>query len=81
MISTLSPPWMLSSPPGTCTSSPRWMAAKPQPRAGVILSIDVSDEQVARVVFDFDGAYTDFLTLMKIDGRWKIIDKVFIRTQ
>lgn len=59
----------------------RWLKAEPQPRTGVILSLDVSDGKVARVVFDFDGAYLDFLTLLKIDGQWKIIDKVFIRTR
>lgn len=58
----------------------RWMRGPATERRGDILSIDVADGQVARVVFDFDGDYVDFLTLVKLDGHWRIIDKVFIRT-
>ena len=59
----------------------RWMAADAKSRNGVVLAIDVVDNEVARVVFDFDGEYTDFLTLLKLGGDWKIIDKVFVRNQ
>ena len=58
----------------------RWMAADPKSRAGTILSIEVHAGQVARVVFDFDGSYLDYLTLLKLEGQWKIVDKVFVRT-
>jgi len=58
----------------------RWMKAEARSRSGAILSVDVVDGRVARVVFDFDGDYVDFLTLFKLDGEWKIIDKAFIRT-
>lgn len=57
----------------------RWMQGDPAHRSGKILSIALSDGPIARVVFDYDGAYVDFLTLAKLKGRWKIIDKVFIR--
>ena len=57
----------------------RWSRGEAARRRGVILSIDIADGEIARVVFDFDGAYTDFLTLANVGGRWKIIDKVFIR--
>ncbi len=57
----------------------RWMAGQAASRTGEILSIDIADGQIARVVFDYDGAYIDFLTLAKLQGEWKIIDKVFIR--
>jgi protease I len=56
----------------------RWLAAAPQARSGAILSLDVADGGVARVVFDFDGRYTDYLTLMRLAGEWRIIDKVFV---
>jgi len=58
----------------------RWMRAEVAERSGEILSVDMAGGQVARVVFDFDGAYVDFLTLAKLGGQWRIIDKVFIRT-
>lgn len=56
----------------------RWMAKAPAEREGEILSMDVTDGEIARVVFDYNGDYIDFLTLAKLQGRWKIIDKVFI---
>jgi hypothetical protein len=56
----------------------RWMAREPAGREGEILSIDITDGEIARVVFDYDGAYIDFLTLAKVQGGWKIIDKVFV---
>jgi protease I len=56
----------------------RWMAKQPAERAGEILSIDVTDGEIARVVFDYNGDYIDFLTLAKVKGQWKIIDKVFV---
>ncbi|WOJ92848.1 nuclear transport factor 2 family protein [Congregibacter variabilis] len=58
----------------------RWMQGEPATRSGKILSMELADGPVARVVFDYDGAYIDFLSLAKLKGQWKIIDKVFIRT-
>ncbi|WP_008292919.1 nuclear transport factor 2 family protein [Congregibacter litoralis] len=58
----------------------RWLAGTAKQRRGSIVSVDLSGYPIARVVFDFDGAYTDFLTLAKLKGQWKIIDKVFIAT-
>lgn len=57
----------------------RWMRSEVGARRGEILSMDIQAGQIARVVFDFDGAYVDFLTLAKLNGQWKIIDKVFVR--
>jgi protease I len=57
----------------------RWMRGEPDKRVGDILSIDIAAGEIARVVFDYDGRYVDFLTLARINGQWKIIDKVFIR--
>lgn len=56
----------------------RWMKNTPKKRSGRILSVDVLAESIARVTFDFDGAYLDLLTLAKLNGEWKIIDKVFV---
>ncbi|MEO1082147.1 MAG: nuclear transport factor 2 family protein [Pseudomonadota bacterium] len=56
----------------------RWLTKTPEPRTGEILSIDVTDGEIARVVFDYNGDYVDFLTLAKVRGEWKIIDKVFV---
>lgn len=58
----------------------RWLRGdNKQSRVGNITAVDITDGRIARVVFDFDGVYTDFLILMKLDGQWKIVDKVFIR--
>ena len=56
----------------------RWMEGKAKERIGKVLSIKVTEGQVAEVKFDFDGEFIDFLTLMKLNGQWKIVDKVFI---
>ncbi|MEM1188519.1 MAG: nuclear transport factor 2 family protein [Pseudomonadota bacterium] len=56
----------------------RWLTKTPETRTGEILSIDVTDGEIARVVFDYNGNYVDFLTLAKVRGEWKIIDKVFV---
>ncbi|MEE4279325.1 MAG: nuclear transport factor 2 family protein [Halieaceae bacterium] len=56
----------------------RWMQKAPAVRRGEILSIDVTDGEIARVVFDYNGDYIDFLTLARVQGQWKIIDKVFV---
>lgn len=58
----------------------RWMKNAPKERSGRILSIDVSGESIARVTFDFNGTYLDFLTLAKLHSQWKIIDKVFVQS-
>lgn len=59
----------------------RWIKASPKPRRGKILSIDLAVGPIAKVVFDFDGRYVDYLTLAKLRGQWKIIDKVFVQTE
>lgn len=56
----------------------RWLAKAPAARTGEITSIDINGGSIARVVFDYNGEYVDFLTLAKTQGRWKIVDKVFI---
>jgi protease I len=56
----------------------RWVSKEPAAREGEILSIDVTDGEIDRVVFDYNGDYIDFLTLAKVRGQWKIIDKVFV---
>lgn len=56
----------------------RWMQGSPTVRSGRVLAVDLAGPQIARVVFDYNGEYTDFLTLAKVKGKWRIIDKVFI---
>jgi hypothetical protein len=56
----------------------RWVSAEPHPREGYIRSLEIVEGRLARVVFDFNGRYIDFLTLVKLQGRWKIIDKAFV---
>lgn len=56
----------------------RWMNNAPGTRSGEVISMEINDGKIARVVFDYNGEYTDFLTVARVKGRWQIIDKVFI---
>ena len=58
----------------------RWMQGSASQRVGKILSIEIAGDEIARVVFDYNGDYIDFLSLAKLQGQWRIIDKVFVRT-
>jgi len=53
----------------------RWMDGKAQSRKGKILAFEITDNQVAQVVFDYDGIFVDFLTLFKLDGQWPVEDR------
>jgi hypothetical protein len=61
------------------------MPGKPAPdetqRKRWIESIDVAgDAAVGKIVLDYpDGKFTDYMTLLKIDGEWKIVNKSFYR--
>lgn len=60
---------------------PNWAKGEPgtEPRTGKILSMDVVDDRMATVIFDSDGRFLDALTLLKVNGEWKIVAKVFVR--
>ena len=51
-----------------------------QPRYDRIISIDISGPEAAlakvQIAYD-DQFFTDYLSLLKIDGRWQIITKTF----
>ena len=51
-----------------------------QPRYDQIISIDISGPEAAlakvQIAYD-DQFFTDYLSLLKIDGRWQIITKTF----
>ncbi|HWT02543.1 MAG TPA: nuclear transport factor 2 family protein [Pyrinomonadaceae bacterium] len=61
------------------------MAGKPAPdearRKRWIESIDISgDAAIGKIILDYpDGKFTDYMTLLKIDGEWKIVNKSFHR--
>ena len=61
----------------------RWSQGEPSPdakeRKGKILNMQVVDGRIASVLFDSNGRFYDVLTLGKINGEWKIINKAFIR--
>ena len=48
-----------------------------------IVSIDISgDIAVAKIELDYPGAFlTDYMTLIRVGGAWKIINKAFTRSQ
>ncbi|MEM0963627.1 MAG: nuclear transport factor 2 family protein, partial [Bacteroidota bacterium] len=47
-----------------------------------IVSIDVTgDVAVARLELDYPGAFiTDYMTLLRVDGEWRIIHKAYTRS-
>jgi hypothetical protein len=48
-------------------------------RDGEILGMQVTDGRIATVTFRSTDRFYDALTLVKIDGEWKIVAKVFVR--
>jgi hypothetical protein len=59
------------------------MAGKPAPdeakRKRWIESVDIAgDAAVGKIILDYpNGKFTDYMTLLKIDGEWKIVNKSF----
>lgn len=58
-------------------------SANPNPNApardGEILHMNIVDGRIATVLFRSTTQFYDALTLMKIDGQWRIVAKAFIR--
>jgi hypothetical protein len=58
-------------------------SANPNPSApardGEILDMHITDGRIATVIFRSTTMFYDALTLMKIDGQWRIVAKAFIR--
>ena len=48
-------------------------------RDGEVLGMQVTDGRIATVTFRSTDRFYDALTLVKIDGEWKIVAKVFVR--
>ncbi len=47
-------------------------------RDGEILAMNVTDGRIAAVTFRYKDEYYDVLTLLKVDGVWKIVTKTFV---
>lgn len=43
-----------------------------------ILSINMVNDQIANVFLDFDGVLFDMMLVAKVDGDWRILNKVSI---
>lgn len=58
-------------------------SANPNPSApardGEILNMHIVDGRIATVLFRSTTNFYDALTLMKIDGQWRIVAKAFVR--
>ena len=72
----------------TQVTQPEWQdrlrkADKPPTKANwrKVVSIDLSgDAAVAKAVSDFETfQFVDYMSLIKIDGEWKIVNKIFHR--
>jgi hypothetical protein len=61
--------------------SPGKPAADEAQRKRWIEAVDVTgDAAIAKVVLDYPTArLTDYFTLLKVDGQWKIVNKIFTR--
>jgi hypothetical protein len=47
-------------------------------RRGITMVDVTGDAAVARIVLDYpDAVLTDYMSLLKIDGEWKIVNKIF----
>lgn len=60
----------------------RW-AANPNPPGGArdsaVMDLEVVDGRIATVMFRSADQFYDALTLIKVNGEWKIVSKVFVR--
>lgn len=45
---------------------------------GRMLSVDIFSSDGATVVFDFGGRFLDTFQLVKMEGRWRIVNKFFV---
>lgn len=60
--------------------SPGKPAADEAQRKRSIASIDITgNAAIAKVILDYpDRRFTDYMSLLKIDGEWKIVNKTFV---
>ncbi len=59
-----------------------WTRVKAKQSSSEVLSIDVVDGKMASVKFNFvydKWDYTEFLTLFKLSGQWKIVNKTYVQ--
>lgn len=58
-----------------------WAANQNPPGAGrdhEILDMHIQDGKIATVIFRYTDRFYDALTLIKVDGEWKIVAKAFV---
>ena len=59
-----------------------WTRVKAKTSLGKVLSVDIVDGKMAFVKFEFHYNkldYIDYLSLYKVNGEWKIVNKTFVR--
>lgn len=59
-----------------------WTRVKAKTSSSEVLSVDIVDGKLATVKFKFifdHWDYTEFLTLYKLSGQWKIVNKAFVQ--
>ena len=58
-----------------------WMSPEHTPYGsgeGKIIAMHIFSKEGATVTFDFGGRFIDTFQMVKIDGRWKIANKLFV---
>jgi hypothetical protein len=61
---------------------PKWAANANPPgdtREFDFLSVNVTDDRIATVIFKSADRFYDALTLIKLNGEWQIVTKAFVR--
>lgn len=61
-----------------------WTKPPAKPCKGRVINLDVADGRMASAKYEFtwgDVTFIDFLTLYKIGGEWKIVNKTFVRQE
>lgn len=60
-----------------------WTKPPAKPCQGKLLNLDVVDASMAMAKYEFkwgsDMTFIDYLTLYKVNGQWKIVNKTFVR--
>ena len=59
----------------------RWAKGSAKQAKGEIIALDVLDDRIAIVKFDFrlgEKRFLDILQLVKMNGVWKIVNKMFV---
>jgi len=59
-----------------------WTSKEAKSYSGEVMDMDIVEGQIASVKYKFvweETTFIDYLTLFKLNGEWKIVNKVFVK--